>query len=341
MARTKPQLAIIGNLREEYFINPAGEIRLREIGGNALAAAVGAALWRDSFYRGVGLIARVGENYPADWLKLFAERGFDTRGIKIAPGWQDMRAFYVYLSLDERVDTDPAGHFARLGQPLPPELKDYTPPVEKPEDRQKFGPLAVRPADAPKSFLEARGMHIAPCDYITQRVLPEAMRGAGIKVITCDPAASYMQPGLKKEIAEVVRGLDAFLPGEAELRAYYRNDTIGFWEAAAEFGAMGCRIVVIKRGANGCLVYHAETGNKWQIPTYPVNVRDLTGAGDAFSGGFLAGLVDTGDPVEAALCGTVSASIVIEGSGALSGLDVHPALPAARLNRLRESVRKL
>ncbi len=337
MSKATPEFAVVGGLREDYFITPSGEARIREIGGNAIYAAVGAALWR----KPVGLIARVGENYPSDWIKLFAERGFDTRGIKVVSGWHDTRTFYAYFSLAERVDTDPAGHFARIGQPLPLELKDYTSSTEGQEDRQKFGVLAVRPTDVPAAFNEARGLHIAPCDYLTQRTLPEAMRAAGIKIITCDPSVRYMQPGQKSDVAGVVRGLDAFLPSEMELQSYYRSEAIDLWEAAAELGAMGCRCVVIKRGPNGALVYHPETGGRWHVPAYSVTVRDVTGAGDAFCGGFNVGLADTGDPVEAALRGAVSASITLEGTGALNGLDAHPDLPQARLTHLRESVRKV
>ncbi len=337
MARAKPPFAVVGGLREDYFLTPNGEVHLHQIGGNALYAAVGAALW----CKGIGLIARVGENYPRDWIQLFEQRGFDTRGVKVLPGWQDTRTFYAYLNLEERVDTDPVGHFARVGQPLPPELKDYATSTEGQDVGRKFRPLAVRPSDVPKSFHEVRGLHIAPCDYLTQRTLPDALRESGVKLITCDPSMRYMQPGLKKEIGEVVRGLDAFLPSEMEVRSYYRTDTYDLWEAAVEFGAMGSRAVVVKRGANGCLVYHAETGDKWQIPAYPVTVRDVTGAGDAFGGGFITGLADTGDPVEAALRGSVSASIVVEYTGALNSLDAHPDLPQARLARLRESVRKV
>ncbi len=341
MAKAKPAFAVVGGLREDYFITPANEVHLQEIGGNALYAAVGAALWSRIANKHVGLIARVGENYPPDWIKLYAERGFDVRGVKTVPGRHDTRTFYAYLSLEERVDTDPAGHFARIGQSLPLELKDYSTSTEGQEDRQKFGPLAVRPTDIPKSFHEVRGLHIAPCDYLTQRTLPEALRAAGIKIVTCDPSVRYMQPGLKKEAADVVRGLDCFMPSEMEVRSYYRSETFDVWEAAAEFGALGCKNVVIKRGANGCVVFNVESGHKWQLPAYPVTPRDVTGAGDAFGGGFMTGLADTGDPVEAALRGLVSASIVIEGAGALNGLDARPDLPQARLNRLRESVRKL
>lgn len=332
---------MIGGLREDYFITPAGEVHLREIGGNSLYAGVGAALWSRLQHRTVGLIARVGENYPAAWIKQFEAQGFDARGIRVVPGRQDTRTFYAYLSLEERLDTDPAGHFARVGQPLPPELKGYSTSTEGQAERARFGPLAVRPADLPKSYHDVRGLHIAPCDYLTQRTLPEALRGVGIKVISCDPSVRYMQPGNKKEIAPVVRGLDAFLPSELEVRAFYRNDSQDLWEAAAEFGDMGCKNVVVKRGANGCLLFNVETGGRWQLPAYPVTARDVTGAGDAFGGGLMTGLADTGDPVEAALRGLVSASIVIEGVGALNGLEAHPDLPPARLARLRESVRKL
>ncbi len=341
MARAKPQFIVIGGLREDYFITPDGEVHLREIGGNALYAAVGAMLWSRTRQQSVGLIARVGENYPAEWISIFNERGFDTRGIKIVPGWQDTRTFYAYLSLEERVDTDPIGHFARVGQPLPPALKDYNTSTDGQDVRQKFATLAVRPTDVPRSFHDAHGLHISPCDYLTQRTLPTAMRDAGVKIVTCDPSVRYMQPGLKKEVAEVARGLDGFLPSEMEVRSYLRNEAFDIWEAAAEFGAMGCKNVVVKRGANGCVLFNVESGGRWQLPAYPATVRDVTGAGDAFGGGFVTGLADTGDPVEAALRGLVSASIVIEGVGALNGLDAHPDLPQARLNRLKESVRKL
>ncbi len=337
MTKAKPRFAVVGGLREDYFITPSGEAHLREIGGNVLYAGVGAAIWTS----GVGLVARVGDNYPAEWIEQFKSRGFDTRGINVLKGWHDTRTFYAYLSLEERVDSDPAGHFARIGRPLPTELKDYTTSTEGQDDRRKFGPLAVRPADIPGSFHDIRGLHLAPCDYMTHRTLPEAMRALGVKVVTCDPSVRYMQPGLKAEVAAVVRGLDAFVPSEMEVRSYYRTDAMDPWEAAAEFAAMGCRIVVIKRGANGLFVYHAESGNKWLVPAYPVTVRDVTGAGDAFGGGFNVGLADTGDPVEAALRGAVSASIVIEGAGALTGLEAHPGLAQARLDSLRESIRKL
>jgi ribokinase len=64
----------------------------------------------------------------------------------------------------------------------------------------------------------------------------------------------------------------------------------------------------------------------------------VTGAGDAYCGGFLVGLHQTGDPLEAALMGSVSASLVIEGTGALYALEALPDLAQARLHAMRQSV---
>ncbi|MCA9947120.1 MAG: hypothetical protein KC449_26755, partial [Anaerolineales bacterium] len=49
-------------------------------------------------------------------------------------------------------------------------------------------------------------------------------------------------------------------------------------------------------------------------------IADVTGAGDSFCGGFMVGLAQTGDPAQAVAYGLVSASLVIEGYGALYAL---------------------
>jgi sugar/nucleoside kinase (ribokinase family) len=55
------------------------------------------------------------------------------------------------------------------------------------------------------------------------------------------------------------------------------------------------------------------------VPVVSVRAVDPTGAGDAFCGGFLAGVCATGDVLMAARQGAVSASFAIERNG-LDGL---------------------
>ena len=76
--------------------------------------------------------------------------------------------------------------------------------------------------------------------------------------------------------------------------------------------------MVIKLGEEGSLVFDAANNRLAHIPVYPAHVRDTTGAGDAYCGGFLAGYMLTGDPLKAAQYGTVSASYIVEAVGALA-----------------------
>jgi sugar/nucleoside kinase (ribokinase family) len=150
-----------------------------------------------------------------------------------------------------------------------------------------------------------------------------------------------MQPEFAESVKKLVSGLDAFLPSEMETRAFFTEGLTDLWQAAEAFGAMGAKIVVLKLGARGQYVYDVATKRKWHLPAYPAKVRDVTGAGDAYCGGFLVGLALTNDPLEAALRGAISASIVVEGSGPLYALDTTPGLAAARLDALRNSVRSI
>jgi sugar/nucleoside kinase (ribokinase family) len=103
----------------------------------------------------------------------------------------------------------------------------------------------------------------------------------------------------------------------------------------------GCEYVVIKRGTHGQLLYDADTKRKWEIPAYPTRMEDLTGAGDAFGGGFMAGFCKNYDPLEGVLHGNVSASLKLEGHGVFHPMDVLPGLAEARLGALRDMVRQV
>ena len=329
--------AVAGGLREDYFITPAGQVYLRQLGGNAVYATVGARLWSQS----VGLVSRVGENYPADWLETIAARGIDAAGVAAVPAWLDTRTFYAYRSLEVREDTDPAAHFTRLGRPLPAELEGYATSTEGQESRTEYGPLAVRAEEVPERCLRVRGFHLAPYDYLVHRRLPARLRAHGVRVLTCDPSVRYMRPDFATEVRDLLGAVDAFLPSEMEARGFLPNLGPDLWPATEAFAAMGPRCVVIKLGARGQFVFDAAHGRRWHVPAYPAEVRDVTGAGDAYCGGFMVGLEQTGDPVEAALRGTVAASMVVEGIGALYALDAPAGEAERRLARWRGEVKRM
>jgi sugar/nucleoside kinase (ribokinase family) len=110
---------------------------------------------------------------------------------------------------------------------------------------------------------------------------------------------------------------------------------------AEALGEYGCEFIIIKCGKRGQLLYDAPGKHRWEIPAYSSRLADPTGAGDAFCGGFLAGYRRSYDPLEAVLHGNISASLKVEGSGAFYPMDVMAGLAPARLEVLRELVRKL
>jgi len=305
---------------------------LREMGGNALYAAVGARVWSES----VGLLARVGENYPAGWLAVLKQHGLDGRGVRLVPGRQDMRTFYAYVDPRTRIDTDPARHFARVGLPLPDDLRDYIHSTPGQDDPDTYEPLAVRPDDWPPAYDGARALHLSPISIRTHANLPTRARQAGVAQITIDPGERYMAPLLRRRIEASLQNVDAFLPSEMEVRSLLGD--IDWWDAAVEFARHGPRIVVIKVGDQGALVYERDRNRRTHVPSYPACVVDVTGAGDSFCGGFLVGLAETGDPVRAAMYGTVSASFTIEGYGALHALRASRAEAKARLAFLEQAI---
>jgi sugar/nucleoside kinase (ribokinase family) len=87
-----PEFLVFGHLTREYLLPPTGEPQLDIAGGSLLYAAAGLRVWESS----VGLVARVGNDYPREWLNKCMAHGFDTRGIKILPVNLDLREFISY-----------------------------------------------------------------------------------------------------------------------------------------------------------------------------------------------------------------------------------------------------
>lgn len=80
---------------------------------------------------------------------------------------------------------------------------------------------------------------------------------------------------------------------------------------------LGPEIVVITDGKNGA--YAAEQNEYWYIPALKTDVLDSTGAGDAFSAGFLACYINKGNVKDALKWGIINSTSAIEKLGAQTG----------------------
>jgi sugar/nucleoside kinase (ribokinase family) len=324
-------LVCAGGLRVDYLITREGKAHIGLPGGNALFSAAGARLWSDD----VALWARYGRNFPQEWLDTLAGSGLDTRGLIELDEDQDHRTFFAYTPQGERDDTQPARHFARIGRPLPGELEDYIHSTPKQDDPYTYEPLALRPADWPTAYGEA-ALHIAPQPLATQLHVSEALQGT-LTPLTVDPGERYMVPRRLPFIRKLMGEIDAFLPSDQEIRSLF-GAAMPPWNAAQQLADWGVPVVVIKAGADGVLLLDRRAGKRQHLAAYhqkgDPRVVDVTGAGDAFCGGFLAGLAQTGDSVTACRMGLVSASMVIEGYGALHALSLSRSTARQRLDEI-------
>lgn len=334
------QVVFAGALRRDYILPYSGRPLLDVPGGGPLHAAVGAATWRQLLEDQVGLLARVGEDYPREWLRSFEKLGFNVEGIHILPGHLDLRCFHAFLESGAIQRTNPVAHFARLGLPYPKSLLGYQPPVER---TQPHAPAAdaPHPSDLPDSYLQAHGAHVCPLDHLTSSRLITAFRQAGVQTITLDPSPAWMMPAMLDEIRLLLRGLTVFLPAEEELRAIFWGRSDDLWEMLEEVAGFGCEFIVVKCASRGQILYDSVARKRWQVPAYPARRVDPIGAGDSFCGGFLAEYVRDHDPLRAVLVGNISASLAIEGSGAFHALDALPGLAQARLDSLAALVRQV
>lgn len=339
MTSTLPRYLLIGQLTRDYIILPNGQALVDVPGGNVLYASVGLMAWEPE--PAPAIIARVGEDYPQEWLDEFTSWGLNTTGVRTLPEAVDLRSFTAFLDRSTRLNDDPVAHFARLGIPFPKSLFGYRNSSANIDSRTRMQNISLRQGDIPLSFLDANVAHFCPLDYLTHSLLPAVLRQAEFTTITLDPSPRYMTPTFWDDVPALLTGLTAFLPSEEEIRALFHGRTTDLWEMAEALAAYGCEIIVIKRGERGQLLYVASSRTRWDVPPYPARVKNPLGAGDAFCGGFLAGYRRTFDPLQAVLHGNISSSLVVEGDTVAYALDALPGLAEARLQSLQQSARKV
>jgi ribokinase len=135
------------------------------------------------------------------------------------------------------------------------------------------------------------------------------------------------------ELPEVGLASAIFL-SDAELKGHFGK--LPAEAAVAALRARGARLVTIKHGRHGSVTYPENDLIGHRVPAIETEVRDPSGAGDAFCGGFAVGLWESHDPLVAAQYGTVSASFVIEAFGALYAMSIDADSPRDRLSALSE-----
>jgi sugar/nucleoside kinase (ribokinase family) len=136
-----------------------------------------------------------------------------------------------------------------------------------------------------------------------------------------------------ERLASVLPHVDIFMPNEGEaLAATGEPDARA---AARRLRELGAACVIVKRGADGCLV--ADDDGERVFPACPLPVVDTTGCGDAFCAGVIAARC-AGWPIDdAARFGCATGTLNVRGLGSDAGArDVEEALAFAAQHASRD-----
>ncbi|MFF4831075.1 carbohydrate kinase family protein [Streptomyces sp. NPDC001315] len=142
-------------------------------------------------------------------------------------------------------------------------------------------------------------------------VAMESARARGVPV-SLDPASAgfLVELGVDRFL-DLVAGVEVLLPSRDE--AHLLTGLPDVADAAAKL-SRHVPLVVAKQGADGALVARSGTVRA-RVPAAPATPQDTTGAGDAFTGAFLASLLAGAEPEEATTEGCRAGAQAVERTG--------------------------
>lgn len=251
-----------------------------EIGGSAIYFSAIASL-----YTKVNLVAVVGTDFPMEKIQFLEERGVDTRGLQVVDGetfrWSGR---YDYLSnTTETLDT-------RLNV-----FADFHPTL-------------------PEGYEKSDFVFLANIDPDIQREVLEQVPGAKLTMID---TMDFWITNKKESLIKTMSMVDIVTMNEGEARLLGNTESI--LTAARGILEMGPKMVLIKRGEYGCA--KIDPDGYFTAPACLLEkVKDPTGAGDTFAGGFLGYLRQADDMSETAIRramihGCATASFTVEEFG--------------------------
>jgi len=271
------KILAVGTVAVDSIKTPRGS-REKCFGGSASYFSYAA-----SFFSKGKIVAVVGEDFPQEYFEVLKSRNVDISGIEIKKG---EKTFFWQGKYEGDMNT---------AQTLKTELNVLL----------SFDPQFSEEDDQPILFL-------ANIDPEIQLKAIHEKKGTEFTVV--DTMNFWIENKLDF-LKEIFTKVDAIIinEGEAELLTGKSN----LIQAGEDLQKMGPKIVVLKKGANGVILFHGE--DFFALPAYPVrDVVDPTGAGDSFAGGMVGYLAQEGKNdfstfKQAITWGTVVASFTVEG----------------------------
>jgi sugar/nucleoside kinase (ribokinase family) len=275
-------LTVVGSIAVDSVRTPFGE-RDRMLGGSAVHFALSAR-----FFTQVRVVGPVGDDFSGEHMDLLRSRGIDVSDIERVEGG---RTFYWQ------------GHY------------EVDMNVAHTDDTQ-LGVFADFEPKLSETSQAAEVLFLGNIQPDLQRRI--RAQSDGSRLTALDSMNLWIET-TRDSLVAAIGEVDCLLFNDSEIRMLTQEPNLA--RAARTVMEMGPRIVVAKRGEYGAVLFTRD--GFFALPGFLLeDVRDPTGAGDSFAGGFLGYLdmQDTDDPSPEALrramaYGTVLASFNVEEFG--------------------------
>jgi sugar/nucleoside kinase (ribokinase family) len=251
-------LLIVGTVAFDALETPFGKTD-KILGGAATYIGMSAS----HFVPKSHLVSVVGGDFPQEHMDLLASKGVDLTGLQIKA---DEKTFFwsgkYHLDMNSRDTVD-----TQLNV-----LADFDPVV-------------------PEAYFHCRYLmlgNLVPA--VQKRVLAQLPQRP--KLIVLDTMNFWMENALP-DLLEALHEVDVLTINDEEARLL--SGELNLVKAARKIRTMGPKILIIKKGEHGALLFGAND-EIFFAPALPLaDVVDPTGAGDTFAGGFIGYLAQTDD----------------------------------------------
>lgn len=275
-------LLVVGTVAFDAIETPFGKTD-KIVGG----AASYIALASSYFTKEINIVSVVGDDFPTDFMNTLKGQGVNLDGLQIKQGEKSFfwsGRYHNDMNSRDTLDT-------QLNV-----LAEFDPIV----------PTSYQDCD----FLMLGNL----MPTVQQKVLSQLSKRP--KLIVLDTMNFWMDIAMP-ELMETLKGIDVLTINDSEARQL--SGEYSLVKAAQKILSMGPKVLVIKKGEHGALLFNKE--EVFFAPALPLeDVFDPTGAGDSFAGGFIGYLAKTKDisfenMKRAIIFGSAMASFTVEKFG--------------------------
>jgi len=246
-------IVAVGSIAFDSIASPSGRVE-NILGGSCTYFALAA-----SYFTQVRIVAVVGEDFTAEHEDVFRKRGIDIRGIEHAKGKTFRWGGQYFENLNEaKTDFTELNVFEKFQPRIPPEYMDT-------------------------EFLFLGNIHPS-----LQATVRREMNGVQL---TGGDTMNYWIQKTPYELVQTLKLINVLLINDTESKMLAAERNLP--RAAQKVLAMGPQALVIKHGEYGATIFFREGAfgigrHPFRAPALPIEeVKDPTGAGDSFAGGFM------------------------------------------------------